>query len=153
MTEAIAVQEAEKFSPVEIEITQNPVFIVGQCPGKQTKKRKTLKVWEGNRSGDLMQKIIKDFKNLYLTNAFNYYVKGKVTPEIIDTGESELVDAITTHKPKVIICFGDFAYKKVIDLTPIKAIKLVHPGYILRFNMDQSNYLKNCRKTISEALK
>lgn len=141
-----------KHSTIEMNVIKNPVFIVGQCPGRPKKSDISPKVWQGNRAGKVMQEIVKDFENLYLTNIMNYYVKGKIQKDQLETGISELVDDIEKFRPKSIVCFGDFAYKQIIDVTPINAFKVIHPSYVLRFKLNKEEYIKMCRQTIKEAL-
>ena len=131
-------------------IGNGETFLVGMCPGHQRKKDATNIVWEGNKSGDLMQDIIKSFNNIYITNIFNYYTDSTISRELIDEGLNELKVDITNLKPKKIICFGNFAFKEVnnLQLKNVEITKVVHPSYILRFNMDKIKYVAETRSKI-----
>jgi uracil-DNA glycosylase len=143
-----------EFKPKEYNIInkENIIFIVGMCPGKQRKKDKTNIAWEGNKSGDFLTKIIKDYKNLYLTNIFNTYSVDKIETETIEKGKKQLLNDINLLKPKKIICLGDFAFSTVMNfnLKDIHIIKLKHPSYILRFNGKQEEYINQFKGVLNE---
>lgn len=147
-----------KFEPQQIKsiITlkfDNPIFIVGLGPGKQRKNEKTQCVWEGNRSGDLLQEIIVGYSNLYLTNVVNYYVKGKFSEEILKDGLENLRKDIVKFDPKKIICLGAFAYKSVLkvkgNFDENKIVQYQHPSYIIRFNKSRKDYVELLRNELS----
>lgn len=144
--------QAIKYKTKNTGITANPIFIVGMCPGKQRKKNQTRIVWEGNRSGDLMTRIIRGKKNLFLTNAFNYYVDGDVPENIIDEGKFDLLEDIYRYNPRKVLCFGEVARKTIKELDVVKCpIKLFkHPSYILRFNLDKEKYIKEVRGELDD---
>src|SRR3990167_6943389 len=101
------------FEPVLIGEPKNPIFVIGMCPGKLRKKDTEAKAWSGDRAGSLMRQIIEGLGNAYLTNVFKKYVVGKITNEIIADGLSELEKDVKKYKPKLIVCFGQFATKHV----------------------------------------
>lgn len=119
------------------------VFIVGQCPGKQRKSADTRVVWEGNRSGDFISKILAQETNIYLTNVFNYWIDRPIDDEIIKRGISEFADVINLYKPRRIICLGNFSFKlisKAMEESGIEIVELPHPSWWLRFNKDKDEY-------------
>ncbi|MDO8623082.1 MAG: hypothetical protein Q7R52_02455 [archaeon] len=140
-----------KFSSKKI--GSGETFLVGMCPNKQRKSNSTGFVWEGNRSGDVMSKIIEGFDNLFLTNVFNYYTDSVIDKSIIDDGKAELLEDIRSLNPKKIVCFGDFAFKEVntLQLKNVKVVKVTHPSYILRFNIGVGEYIKSVRSEIGNS--
>ena len=143
--------EKIKYETRTINITNNPTFIVGQCPGKTTKKalikqNNKYQVFSGNQTGTLVNEIIKNNKNLYLTNIFNYYTNEAITQEIINQGLQELQEDIYKYQPATIICLGKFAEKHVKTLqTTAQVYVITHPSYVLRFQMNKEEYTKNFR--------
>ena len=127
------------------------VFVVGLCPGKQRKGNLTKRVWEGNRSGDFVKAIVANMKNLHMTNVFNYYVKGKLTKEMFDTGFEELKLEIQQYQPKKIICLGALPYKYVKSLLHPNVVQLKHPSYVLRFNAAKGAWLNNFLMEVESA--
>ncbi len=130
-----------------------PIFIIGQCPGKQRKKDQTGLVFQGNRTGDLIQEVIKDFDNIHLTNIFNVIVP-KITPEVIQSGSEELLNEIKELNPSKVICLGKIAQSTVSKLVSENDLNLwivnfQHPSYILRFNKNKEEY----KARIKEELK
>lgn len=137
-----------KFNPVSIGELNRPVFIVGQCPGKQRKKDKNCEVFYGNRTGDFIRDILKDKTNIYLTNVFNYYVD-KIDKEIIDKGLKELLNDVLTYNPQKIICLGNFSFDCISKVVKNREVfRLVHPSFILRFNKDKEKYKKQLLELI-----
>jgi uracil-DNA glycosylase len=141
------------YEPIKI---GNPkVFIVGMSPNTQRKTQKTRKVWEGNRSGDLMQKAIQGLTDLYLTNISNVYSTEELTPEMIASGLDNLANDIIKYEPVKILLFGEFAQKKFKkffktreEINNAEVISLLHPSYIVRFNKDQKRWIDDVRSKI-----
>ncbi len=129
---------------------KEPIMIVGICPGKQRKNKQNQLVFSGNRTGDFIEKILKNGTNIYLTNIFNYLIDKKITLEIVQNGLEELRDDILTLKPYRIIALGNFAYNYCKEITNISIIKLYHPSYILRFNKNKMEYIKKFNKLLNE---
>lgn len=124
---------------------ENPIFVVGACPGKQREGCKTNIVWEGNRSGDYLFDLVKNKSNVFMTNVFNWYVVGKVNPQIIKDGKEELKQEIIKRNPIRVICLGNLAFQTVKSImdeveNARPFLSLYHPSYILRFNKDQKEY-------------
>lgn len=125
-------------------VGKNPVFIVGQNPGKQRIGSDIGVAWEGNRSSDLLKWVIAGQDNLYLTNVCNYR---DMTSDNVNECIYDLIDDINDMKPRKIICLGNYANQKVITLwannhipNDIKIVKLPHPSFIARFNKDREKY-------------
>lgn len=141
-----------KFSPIEIEITKNPIFIVGMYPGRQ--KPLTKIVWQGNRSGNFLYDLMPNFSNVFITNITNYSIDGyEVTQDMIDDGMKELQADIDKHQPKKIICLGKFTSKHVreLKLDPnIVIVDMNHPAYLLRFN--DAKMLESYKQRLLEAI-
>ena len=131
---------------------KNPIFIIGMCPGRQRKRHKNFEVFHGNRTGDLIEKIVKD-KNVFLTNIINFRVKGRISKEDIEAGRQEFLNDIERLKPQKVICLGNFSYTAVSKWLKsmsrqIDVIKITHPSYILRFNKDIDIYINKLTNLI-----
>lgn len=134
-----------KFATITINVTKNPVFLVGINPGRQRKSQQTHRVWEGNRSGDLIQEAIKGFDNLFLTNVTNYQ-DAELNDYRYGTGVTDLMKSIIKLQPRRIICLGVVPYLEVKKLQPnCEIIKLYHPSYIARFQRDRETYITELR--------
>lgn len=136
-----------EFKTRRIEIEDSPVFICGMCPGRQRKNDQNREVFHGNRTGDLVEQVIKGKKNIFLTNVFNYRIDGKITKDIIRIGVLELRNELLKQKPYKVIALGNFAYEHVLELIKdtglhLNIVKLQHPSYILRFNKPKDLYIK-----------
>jgi uracil-DNA glycosylase len=120
------------------------------CPGKQRRRDRNHEVFHGNRTGDLVEEVVGDYGNVFLTNVFNYWTHGKIKKEIILLGMKELKEDIKFFEPQKIICLGNFAFDKVCSIEGLKMtiIKLPHPSYILRFNKDIENYKERLKEAI-----
>jgi hypothetical protein len=143
----------QKTRPREINISLEPTFIIGQCPGRYIKQQTTFYDWDDmGRSGSFLNKIIKDIDNLYLTNIYHYPIS-KPSQKIILEGVMELAYDFIKYEPSKIVCLGNFAYdvmKKYFISDSIVDIvfKVEHPSYILRFNKDKDKYKRNLRQII-----
>lgn len=128
-------------------------MIIGFGPGKQRKTEQTLNVWEGNKSGDIMQEILKGRKDYFLTNAQNWYVHADVVPEKCwEDGFKELQADTDRIQPVRILAFGNVAAKAAHRLTVPKECKIyefVHPSYIVRFNKDRKKYIKEVQEALA----
>lgn len=134
----------QKYETVTLGKFDHGVFIVGQCPGSQRSKDKNFKVFHGNRTGDFVEEVLQGKSNIYLTNAFNYYVwqEDDLKP-YVETGYVELKADVDRLKPRKIVCLGTAAHKQVARLKlGIPVITIKHPSYILRFSGDKSDYKK-----------
>lgn len=132
-------------------IGKGTTFIVGFGPGKQRRNEQSGIVWEGNKSGDIMQEIIKGKKDLFLTNAQNVWTDGEITDEMWEKGFRSLQANVNLKKPKKILAFGGVAAKMCHRLKlPEKCeiVEFVHPSYIVRFNKDRDEYIKAVKETI-----
>lgn len=128
----------EKFKNKSIGVIKNPVLIVGQNPGKQRKNEQTFTVWEGNKSSDLLNYVIENQTNVYLTNVCNYQ---EMTPQRIEDGINDLRALIDELQPVKVICLGAFAHLAVCTLKLNYDVKrLLHPSYIVRFQKDREAY-------------
>ncbi len=133
-----------RFKEKAIDVTTNPVLIVGQNPGRQRKGSETCVVWEGNRSADLLAWVLDGQSNIYLTNVCNYQ---EITPERVAEGKGSLSRLIGDLQPSHVLCLGHWSYKHVIDLQANGLIplnlwiaELPHPSWVARFNKDRSQY-------------
>lgn len=135
-----------KFVDRQINVTKNPVMIVGQNPGRQRKNSQTFTNWEGNRSADFLNWCIESINNLYLTNACNYQ---QMTEEKIIEGLVELRAKIDVLKPRKIITLGEFASFAIADINPdVEVEHFFHPSFMVRFNKDKGEYRERLRKAI-----
>ncbi len=130
------------YKPLEHKVTENPIFVIGTCPGKTKDKEKI--VFKGNRTGDFVQKWIKDKENIYLTNVFNKWIDYTPDEEIIKEGLVKLEEDIERLNPSKVFLLGAFAFKHCSGL--MKRYKLnnhnfLHPSYILRFCGDHQEYI------------
>jgi uracil-DNA glycosylase len=131
-----------KFSPRFIEPLLAPVMIVGLCPGRQRKKDQNFLVFHGNRTGDLVEEIIKDQDNIILTNTSNW-IKQDQHKLSAHEGAKDLIDIVSRFKPRKIICLGTYAFNFVNDRGfTVPIVHLPHPSWVLRFNKDKNNYIK-----------
>lgn len=138
-----------KFKSMRVGVGKNPVFVVGQCPGRQRKKNETFNVWEGNRSGDLMQEIIKGLDNIFLTNIVNVWSDGEIAPGQIQDGLNELTRDVKDMEPVGIMCIGAFAKRHVETSIKHKNIAFAkHPSYIIRFGKNREKYMSEVRAMI-----
>ena len=128
-----------KFKTKKTSELLNPIFIVGINPGKQRREFKTKIVWEGNKSGDYINNLIKSIPNLYLTNICNF---SKLNNKNIYKGLLKLTYDILYYSPIKIVCLGNiptYCCSK-INILDIKIVSLKHPSYILRFNKNKRQY-------------
>jgi uracil-DNA glycosylase len=146
----------DKMKPRFIDVTANPIMIVGERPGKQRKKSKVDYVFHGNRTGDFIEKAISGHTNLILTNGINLYSKADITNDRLyqHKGQKELMKLINDYNPKKIICLGNFAELQIYKIygaakLPFELIKLAHPSYVLRFNIEVAEYAKKLKKALS----
>lgn len=124
-----------------------PVFIVGQCPGRQRKHEQTHVVWEGNRSSDLLEEAVEGLGDLYFTNICNYQ---DPTLEEVHEGMLDLERKIVKLNPRKIICLGEYAYSRVIQLPGMEdVVKLPHPSFIMRFHKNKQEWIQQLRKAIT----
>lgn len=136
-----------KFSDKQLGTMYNPVFIVGQNPGRQRKGQESHIVWEGNRSSDFLTWCIEGLDNIYLTNVCNYQ---QMTDDLIKQGAVELRAKIDYLAPKRIITLGEFASFHVAEIDPDVPIShFFHPSFIVRFNKDREEYKEQIRKAIT----
>ncbi len=134
-----------KFKDYEINLSKNPIIIVGQNPGRQRKNDSTINglSWNGNKSADLLFECIGDLDNLLLTNICQYQ---DMTEEKMYNGYIDLQKKIIKLKPKLIICLGGIAFNEVDTMdVNCDVVKLLHPSYICRFQKDKASYRKNIR--------
>lgn len=139
-------QTEVKFQTKKINVTGGPILVVGQNPGKQRSNEQTFTVWEGNRSADLLLEALDGTQNLFFTNVCNYQVmdEGKILE-----GLEELREIIEDYEPSKVLCFGDFAYKKVKSLKQnVVVVKMLHPSFIVRFQKDRQEYIQAVRKEL-----
>lgn len=143
-----------KYETREIGVIKNPVFVVGQCPGKIYRKalvkNKDKKiVFYGNRTGDLVEEMIVGVDNLFLTNVLNYYVKGKITADQVKLGLQELKNDVKRLQPRKIVCLGKFAALHVHSFDfNVPVIELRHPSYVIRFNEDRVKYTELFKESL-----
>ena len=106
------------FKPREINVTNNPVFIIGMSPGKQRRKDCNKEVFHGNRTGDFVEQIIEieGINNIFLTNVLNFTVGEPIKEKYIKDGLEELSDDLKRLKPYKVICLGNFAHLSVSKL-------------------------------------
>lgn len=135
-----------KFEPIHTWPERDQeIMVVGQNPGRQRKSAQTFTAWEGNRSGDFMQEIVKGIPGLYLTNVCNYQ---EMTPERIEEGLSDLRAYYSENDVKKVVCLGLFAADHVKKAgLPVDVI-MHHPSFVLRFNKGKENYKAALRKEL-----
>lgn len=140
-------QNQIKFEDKQIKVSENPVFIVGQNPGRQRKDAVTSIVWEGNRSSDFLMECIDGLENIYLTNVCNYQ---QMTDDLIVEGTTALRAKIDYLQPRRIITLGEFASFHMAHIDPSAPIThFFHPSFIVRFNKDREEYKEQIRKAIT----
>lgn len=143
----------KKFKPREVNIVNKKkvIMIVGETPGKPKKNSTNEYAWMEMRSGNFLRELVKDQKNLILTNSYNYYCETKhERPRAQVIGKLELMNLIMQYKPIKIIALGNFAYETLISLpTKLNIIKLYHPSYILRFSRGIDAYKIKLLKELS----
>jgi hypothetical protein len=140
-----------KFSPRKVNITKNPVFIVGEIPGRPTKEnhlQKQYNVWTGNKGASLILRATNGKNNIYLTNVCNYYTEDMNDLIWLD-GIGELLHDIEKYKPSKIICLGQLSYETMMASNQHNLIKFDHPSYIIRFkNKNKQSYINKIRKEL-----
>jgi hypothetical protein len=134
---------------------ENVTFIVGFCPGTQRKKDANKQVFHGNKTGDLVEKLIKGKQNIYLTNVFNVYLKEeKITSTIVKEGAEELRDDVVKYKPVKVIALGTVAADTVEKISnekgmhKFKLVKLRHPSFVMRFKKGVKEYEEEFKKEL-----
>jgi len=138
-------QTKTKFKDKEWKLGVGPVFLVGQNPGKQRKGEQTGRVWEGNRSSDLLLQACLGKENLYFTNICNHQ---EICDKLLQE-KMELRQKIIDYEPRLVICLGNFAYEHLTSLNlNVETIGIQHPSYIARFNKDKEAYVKQIRELI-----
>jgi hypothetical protein len=130
-------------------------FVVGFCPGRQRKKDANNEVFHGNKTGDLVEKLIKGKENIYLTNVFNVYLKDeKITSDIVKEGVEELRDDVIKYKPVKVIALGTVAADTAEKISnekgmhKFKIVKLKHPSFIMRFKKGVKEYEEKFKKEL-----
>lgn len=140
-----------KSRKINIQNKNKIIMIIGICPGKQRKNNSNFEVFHGNRTGDFIENIIKNKKNIYLTNILNYTHKSTLSNREIELAKLKLRIKINIIKPIKIICLGNTVKKillSMINEEKVKCIFLEHPSFILRFNKDIENYKNKFEKEL-----
>jgi len=141
----------EYFKPREWNIENDfaVIFIVGLYPGNIRKSCKEKLVFHGNKSGDFIEKILKNERDLYITNLCNIKITDETSDtlkyRLLDIGRKILLNDIKDANPLKILCLGkdvkhdvDIIIKKLNMNIPV--IEIEHPSYILRFNKNKVKY-------------
>ena len=124
------------------------VFVVGERPGKREHASASTPVWAESKSGRVMRVIVGNIPNVYLTNIVNSWQEDQLT--FLDHFK-RLQDDIKKHKPKKILCFGEFSYRHVKKMKVGKAVieKFEHPSYVLRFKTKEiEKYIEEVRQSL-----
>jgi hypothetical protein len=144
----------DKYLPLLIKVKKNPTIIVGQNPGKTREGKYSPYVWDGDtRTSNLLREAVKGHGNLILTNICNYQ---KIDLDTRIEGWQDFIEMFNQYQPKKIICLGEYAFRDIEMLATTKRIrasgnsgtaiyKLQHPSYIVRFNKDREEYIKEKR--------
>jgi hypothetical protein len=136
-----------------------PVFIVGMWPNRQHKDQETGVVWEGNRSGNFMMRIINGRSNIFLTNIVNMFVDYPSDQELLK-GKKNLIRDIIKYKPRLILGFGAWTCKQLDNMRiSVPIIEFSHPAAIIRFTKRsegtkrKEEYCHDIREAIDKALR
>lgn len=132
-----------KAVPRNVGMKKDPIFIIGQNIGHEGDGSHTGTVWEKNKSALLVNEIIGDRENLFLTNICNYTV---VTPDRLREGIEDIKTAMLIYGCKKVICLGSIAYQNLIMFdTKARIVHFAHPSFIIRFNKDRDKYIRTMR--------
>lgn len=129
-----------------IEVTERPVIIVGERPGRQRPKDSNQECFHGNRTGDFVESVIDGMKNIILTNTQQEYYSGslRLTGTEHVNGITALTALIRKVNPKRVICLGKYAHESVMNIVHFRqdceVTSLPHPSWTLRFNKDKKVY-------------
>lgn len=130
--------------PKLIDVTERPVIIVGEKPGKTRVPCQYALV--GNRTGDFVAEAIEGLPNIILTNVVNILYEGNFNGLGLREGLTDLHELINTYKPRKIICLGSVAKKYVKAPAGCMVSYMPHPSYINRFkSSERSHYIKHLR--------
>lgn len=135
-----------KFYDRHIEVTERPVIIVGERPGRQRKKDRNQQCFHGNRTGDFVESVIDGKINIILTNVQQEYYSGSLRLTGIEhvNGFYALNSLIRKMNPRHIICLGKYAHESVMCIIHLpqdcKVTSLPHPSWTLRFNKSKKLY-------------
>lgn len=139
-----------QYEPQCIDVTGNPIIIVGMCPGRVRNSVEKRIAWHGNRSADLLESAIKGVKNIILTNITNTFTTGALTKDMIRTGLDDLSQLFIKHDPKLVIFVGAFAQKHGSSiLHGTRSASINHPSFVLRFSKDQTWWKKKMRNIVA----
>lgn len=153
-------KELIKFQPSLKAVGKRPILIVGERPGKQRLGTAEQKAFHGNKSGDFIEEIIKDYGNIVITNAINFQeTEFESLNDLILDGAYDLRQLIKKYEPKRIIALGKRARLTIDNITDngnssiladdCFVFYLPHPSFVLRFRKDIGMY----QKTIETLLK
>lgn len=136
-----------KFKTKSVAVSDNPVFIVGEKPGRQRLGEETMTVWESNRSGDFMDSVLDESVNVFVTNICNYQ-EWNIDHRL--EGIADLIADYKKLKPRKIIALGCISYDicNHLFLGGCKIVMLTHPSFVLRFNRDIDGYKEKLLKEI-----
>lgn len=127
---------------VLINVSNNPIIIVGQNPGRQRGGVTEKVCWQNNQSADLLCEAIKGRDNIILTNVCQYR---DMTLGNLKKGVEDLERLIKEVKPRKVISLGTIASIKVLgillDNPSFRVISLHHPSYVVRFNNDRTEWI------------
>ncbi len=140
-----------KFEPKFIEVSSNPVIIVGERPN--TTRDGSRFALQGNRTGDYVTEAILGFSNIILTNVTNYLYPGDFRKDTtLGDGVLELMQLVETYQPSKIICLGGIAYEYA-PRGNHKIIKLLHPSWVNRFmSSEREHYIKQFRDELRKSI-
>jgi uracil-DNA glycosylase len=136
-----------KYLPKFIEVSDNPIIIVGERPGL-TRDGSQFALY-GNRTGDFVHEAIDDKKNLILTNLYNVLHEGDFDLRHVADGVLDLIELIEIYEPSLIVTLGKPAETYVQSISIIKCpiYSMPHPSWINRFKskyrQDYINQLKH----------
>lgn len=105
----------------------------------------------GTKTGNIIDMISEYFQEhvILKTNLCNFEIEGKFPnkSEII-LGKEKIKKLIKEEKPNVIVCLGNLVFENCKEFK--NAIKIKHPGYILRNGKSINQYVKESVAFIQE---
>lgn len=141
------------------------VCIIGERPGKARKRCSKYSVFHGNKSGDLIEKILPSLKRrgFILMNVVPFHIAGMANDEarFYDSEKDYRIFALILKTYFIqygitqVVCLGEFAcmiFKKYCSTIKrdfrFTYTKLPHPSYIIRFKKDEKLYIDTFLKKV-----
>jgi hypothetical protein len=141
---------------INVEDKNKIILIVGERPGtvkKYCPRSGNYIAFDSeskNKTALFVNRVIKQTKNIILTNAINYSLdKEKITEELKNKGIEELDKLIKEIKPIKIITLGAIARDSIKKLNIKDYISLRHPSYVIKFDIGKEDYEKQLIEAIT----